>query len=480
MKIKFRTFNKKEFIISLFCFVLCYAYLGLAQTANERDEFGYGKKLYEDKFYDLSGLQFSEFLRKYPESPLSVDALYLLAESYFYEGEFSEAQKGYLNLLITHPQSDYCAHAQFKIAVSHEKQSRMESAIESYFRTYIFYPKNPWAYKALLRSSQLAFQLKDYAKAESLLFLLIDQVDNATMRAQARFGLVQVYQGLKEYEKALNHLDRIQSETTSDAILSSVHLYRGQIYKAIGHIAKSEDSFRQGLISAPSDSMKQQLAFQLGLLQLKNFNLSGSKQNLTLAAEFDSDPKITVMALCRLGSIQLMQEENPSAIQTLNQCLELQPDDSTEQWIRYQLATGYRLNGQYDTAEKQLQNLISESVIYLGKNEDPFLSLAVLYVETQQYEQALKQYIVWINRSPDSKLIPYVLFQTGSIYIDQLRLIGEGLPFLQEIWQKYPSHTLVPSAKMKYAEALEFVKRYNEARQIYQSIQESYPGRENL
>ena len=466
----------KNSIFAFSLFILIGFHSGFSQVPNERELFEYGKKLLADQLYDLSAIQFTQFLEHYPDSPLSADAQYFLAESYFNEQDFNTAYKQYLNLMMSYPNSDYCAEALYKMGVSFKKQQIYSSSIESYFRTYLFYPKSPWADKALLNASQLALEINAFDRAESMLLILIDQAKNASTRTEARLLLACVNKEIGKFEQAIAVISRIQRDNNAEPFLSRTFLILGQIYQEMGHIGKSEDAYKAGLIAARSDSMKQQVACHLGNLLYKNFQYTEAKQYYEQAAAIDADPKLKINCMRQLGSLQIKFDAIDLAIQSYNQCLELPLPDSTRNQIQYQLALAYRLNKQYDLSESILLRLVSESVQYLKDDQDPLLLVADLYDAMYRFTDSVQKYGHWLKMNSKSELMPYVLYHMGELYLDQLQLTAEGLSCLQKVWQKFPTHFMAISAKMKYAEGLETVKRYHEARQMYRFIQNAYPG----
>jgi outer membrane protein assembly factor BamD (BamD/ComL family) len=74
----------------------------IAQTA-----FREGEALFRAKNYDEAAKKFYTASWRWPDSPLEEDAMYLMAESYFFADRYSSAHDGYANLLKKHDNTRY-------------------------------------------------------------------------------------------------------------------------------------------------------------------------------------------------------------------------------------------------------------------------------------------------------------------------------------------------------------------------------------
>ena len=99
-------------------------------------EFTHGRK----------GLQ--EFLKKYPEHELAVNATYWIGEAYYGEKKFENAILQFQDVLQKYPQHNKAASAQLKQALSFQSLGDMETAKVLLKKVIKNYPDSPEAKKA--------------------------------------------------------------------------------------------------------------------------------------------------------------------------------------------------------------------------------------------------------------------------------------------------------------------------------------------
>lgn len=90
--------------------------------------------------WERRNIVLEEFAEFYPQSQLSDDALYLLGDSYFGRGRYSEAISFYRRALDEHPQGNRAAGAQMQIGYSHLGLDDVEAARSAFERVLSEYP----------------------------------------------------------------------------------------------------------------------------------------------------------------------------------------------------------------------------------------------------------------------------------------------------------------------------------------------------
>lgn len=76
-----------------------------------RDAFAEGRRLFTEKKYEEAAKQFATAADRWPDTPLEEDALFLLAESYFFSDQYSKAEDAYEALLKKYEYSRYVDRA---------------------------------------------------------------------------------------------------------------------------------------------------------------------------------------------------------------------------------------------------------------------------------------------------------------------------------------------------------------------------------
>jgi outer membrane protein assembly factor BamD (BamD/ComL family) len=68
-----------------------------------RQAYAEGVQLFNEQNYDLAAVKFEEAAKRGPHSPIEQDAMFMLAESYFFDDRYTKARDAYDNLVKEHP-----------------------------------------------------------------------------------------------------------------------------------------------------------------------------------------------------------------------------------------------------------------------------------------------------------------------------------------------------------------------------------------
>jgi outer membrane protein assembly factor BamD len=161
-----------------------------------------GQKLYKQKKWEEARQHFKRIVEGFPQSDHSAEARIALGDTYFDEG--GEANyilavseyRGFLTLYPSHPRSEY---AQFRVAVSFDRQRRgpdrdstnTERALEEYQRLLETYPSTKYQEEARARVVDCRQNL---ARTEYMVGYFYQKTRKAYRSSLARYELL-----LKEY-----------------------------------------------------------------------------------------------------------------------------------------------------------------------------------------------------------------------------------------------------------------------------------------
>jgi tol-pal system protein YbgF len=98
--------------------------------------------------YDLAIQEYREYLRNYPNTDLSDNALYWIGECYFSKGRYNEAVAAWDDLMRTYPASDKLPDARYKKGVTLERLGRRREALVEYRNVVERYPNSEAGRKA--------------------------------------------------------------------------------------------------------------------------------------------------------------------------------------------------------------------------------------------------------------------------------------------------------------------------------------------
>jgi len=151
----FNRCNSLRLLLAVLIAGLAWTGEAQSQTALEREDYEYAKRLYNDRLYDLAGTQFLHFVDSYPGSPFSAECLFLAGESFRLAGSPRRARAAFSRLLVEYPNSPYVDDALFSLAAIHEQHEDWLTAARTLERVAGLAPGSDRLAEAYLRAGVL-------------------------------------------------------------------------------------------------------------------------------------------------------------------------------------------------------------------------------------------------------------------------------------------------------------------------------------
>jgi tetratricopeptide (TPR) repeat protein len=332
-----------------------------------------GKVLAAQGKYDQAIAAFNNALALEPSLE---EARFELIQLYRSQKQTDKVILAYEEILASNPENTMAA---FELAAEYDRQGRKDlsnallkslgerSELDATILTYVFenyletkqYDKAAWAVEGLLKGAPQSAELHYLAGV--------------------------AYDGLKETQKALDHLSQVDS--TSRFYQNAV-VHQALLYRDMGKLDQSIAIIRQALVADP-DSAEYYLYLGSFYEELERYDeaLETLQRGATLD---DQNHRI----FFRMGVVHDKAGHKPAAIEAMKRVLQLQPEDvEALNFLGYTYA---ELGIHLDEAEALIQNALSK------KPDDGYISdsLGWVYFKQGRYDEALK----WLNRAAD--LVP--------------------------------------------------------------------------
>ncbi len=111
-----------------------------ASSATEQNDYNSAKIAYDRNQFDKAIVLFEDFLRKYPEQPLAVNAHYWIGESHYGLNDFSEAYRKFRMISTTYTGTVKAADALVKMAMCNWKMGNFSGARQDLNQVKSVYP----------------------------------------------------------------------------------------------------------------------------------------------------------------------------------------------------------------------------------------------------------------------------------------------------------------------------------------------------
>lgn len=333
------------------------------RSAAEDQDYTFGYGLFQDKLYSLAAEQFESFVRKYPSSIRLQDALFLLAECAYLEGQFEVALPVYARLIREYPASSLMDDAHFRtgqsnlalkrpedavpsfktvvdrypesplageaaywLGESHVALGERETAIKYYTLSYEHFPTNPFKDYALYAVGWTRQSDRRFAEAITSYRTLIDSLPSSSLVPAARIRIAECRFGTGDYAGALAGLQAERSAIGSPLEAGQADFLIAESYERLKQFPAARDAYRRFVGTHPEHPLQEEGWYGLGwtLFQLGMYD-SASAVFGDVAVR---GGKRAASAMYRKGTSDRLRRDTTAALASYHRSVEL--DDRGE------------------------------------------------------------------------------------------------------------------------------------------------------
>ncbi len=451
------------------------------QTKNEI-EFDYGMRLYREGLYDLAYIQFQHYVDNYPLSPHSAEAQFLSAESAFLINNYQNALKSYTFYIIQNSASDKADLAQFRIGECFEKIGKIDEALNAYLRVDQFYPASVRSSQGLYKGARLSFTQNHFKRAESILKQLLNKSPSGETLSGSLFLLADVYKKQEAFDNAIQQLQRLANKPVLAEDTGKANFELGQIYKTLGYWTESENAFKKILTLKPKNEMLSRTNLQLGLLAELQSRNELAESYFDNVGEKGNDDSLRAESFFRLGKLRYENNDYQKSLSSFEKAEKLCSNSDRKQWAKIWMGKCQQSLNKNDLALRIYQSVIDQTDFLNIKNQDLIKTCLLLTANLQNemgnYQISISLYQDYLQTFSTDLLDDRILLKIGSIYQDKLKLIHEAIRCFDHFLQLFPASQFTPEVQVRYAECLLKSERIIEAVEVFNQIQNKYPGNE--
>ena len=447
----------------------------LSGQTEEKTDFEYGERLFQEALYDLAVIQFEEFLKTYPDSPKRDRIRFNLAESYYKQGFYKEAGEHYVSLLIQNPESGFCAEAQYRTAECFEKTGNTSAAIRSYERVHLYYPNSPRTFIGLFKSAELSEKSGDFSQASALCKQLLETEAPRDLIIKTQFLLSDVWIHQNRPDLAISLLKKIISDNAGSEYAAAAGHELGVVYFHLGQLESAKTVWNTALTGTRNDSLKHEVSLKLASL---HFQTGAPEQGINLirqVIEQATDSSILSDSYYQLGQIEWASKHISDAENAFNNSKRF---GTPERQLKATIEKLKCLNklGDFQEAIQEARMCLTFSGISHKNRQTVLLKLAEAQHLNGHHENAIQTYIDLLESCQDKTIRALVRLKMAGLYITNLEMVSEGLFQLTQIWNGSPNGFYVPEARYLYATGLEKNRLFDEAIRVHESIRNRYVG----
>ncbi len=292
---------------------------------------------FQSKDYDVAIAEFQKLNSGYPESPLAAQAKYSIADCYYNQGKYGDAEMAYRRVLEQHPDSPKVSDALDGLAQSLRMLGRnteadrvkqdwlttnpkSNSADEVVFasirdlasqndpagsipalqRFITAHPQSGLLQEAYLLLGRAFRQNDDLADAEKTLREAIKLDTKGQLVLESKFELIETALAQQDRNKALATCQDLLSDPVARGARARIYYKRGLTYKADGNPTAARQDFSAAQAAQPQDPYAVLSAIELAVITAQDGNLDDAVASLTTIASSRVDA-IGAEAQYRMG-----------------------------------------------------------------------------------------------------------------------------------------------------------------------------------
>lgn len=285
-----------------------------------------GSVYYNNKLYNESRDVYKQALNKYKEQPEAIQAVRMIAQSYYEEKNFEEAQNWYRTLkdMATGSGEDNkeaiekIAESIFRMAEMYEKEERYSDAAIQYERVSLEFPNAVIADISLFNAGLSYEKQTDWSRAILIFQKLKQKYSESKLLPKAMFRTAKSYEKLNRWNEAAQSYLRLVANFPGHELVSTSLYNAGFAFENAELLPEAAATFEKLAISFPKADDAADVLFKAGEIygKAKDWE-SVTRVNGIFSSRFGHDKDRIVQAQCMIGVALYMQGKQAQSISKL-------------------------------------------------------------------------------------------------------------------------------------------------------------------
>lgn len=402
-------------------------------------------------FHDDAEVKLNNFLKNYPESPLTIKAKFQLGKLKFRQKKYKDAIREFLDTDADQLSREEWYEFKYKLGYSYFATGQFKQA-QPLFRE-IKDSKNVYAVPATYYYAHIAYLDKKYDEA----LVNFRKIENEKAFANmVPYYVVQIYYFQKKYDDVISY-GKALTDTAKGKSISPVYRLLAESYyiknndaKAIefyekyaetGQSLERDGTYKFGRayyntgnyekaieklasVTGDEDALAQNAWYTLADCYMKTKQEKKALDAFKMAYKTDFDKKVTEDALFNFAKLSFKIDFDPynEAIKALREYLEAYPNSSRAKEAYGFLAEVYMTTRNYKDALQSLEKIRKSD----SRLEDAYRRVAYFHGQdlfnARQYDEALKMFNISAKPGWNNSLAAASIYWQGEIFYRQNQL----------------------------------------------------------
>ncbi len=445
-----------------------------AQVPSDRGRLYWGRTLEEQGQYILAIQRYRQVLREYPDSPLVDDAAFSISEAFYRSGQNAVAVRSYREFLESYPDSPFVPNARYKLACVTYTEGRYDESIRQLEEVAKAFPDALVAAYARYLVGDCHLKLGRTADAIFAWTDVVKRFEQTSVASAALHKIVYTYAEEKNFGQAKLLADEFLRRYPGDSLSPRVRVLQGYAQLEQGEHAAAIRSFQNVLDKNVNTEVAERALFLSTLAHHQN----GSVDRLVTNYNFISKKLLPTPSHWRartyylLGEAYYTQGLYRDSAQMYRLVLSGYPKSDVAAASLQGLVASYSQIGEYDLALEEQENFLRALANADAANGQNALAVGSIRFNQRDYEAALREYLDFLERNPDSPEAAMALANAGDCYY-RLQYYEQAVQSWNDLIVRFPDSDQVEEALYRIADTQFGLGQFEEARQSYRRLEAS-------
>lgn len=289
-----------------------------------------GSVYYNNKLFAKSREVYNQIIQKYESSAEGIQAVRMIAQSFYEEKDFEKAQDWYRKLKDLASSSgeenseaiEKIAESIFRMAEMYEKEEKFNDAAIQYERVSLEFPDVVIADISLFNAGLAYEKMADWSRAILIFQKLKQKYSNSKLIPKSMFRTAKSYEKLNRWNEAAQTYLRLVANFPGDNLVSTSLYNAGFAFENAELIPEAAATFEKLAISFPKADDAADILFKAGELfgKAKDWE-SVTRVNGIFSDRFGHDKDRIVQAQCMIGVALYMQGKQSHSVNQLKKAV---------------------------------------------------------------------------------------------------------------------------------------------------------------
>ncbi len=456
----------KFFLISVFWMVLT-----IFGQAGENYDLTYGKKLLNDKIYDVAITQFELFIEKYPSSINNAEAYYYIAKSYKGLDDSENSLKYYQKVILNFPSSEFCELAIEESGKILEEKKELDKAARFYLQYKNYFPKSRKMPKNLYRAIALFYQTGQLDEAIDQINFLKTKYPKNLFTAKSLLIMAKIHSARNEFLVARKIYNDLINITSDKSLLALIYYDFSNFYFENNKYGDAKKILEKIVKSFKKYPQYQEAALKLAKIYLDETRYQESLATIPTIEQADS---LAYMKERLLKSLILTRQEK---LQEALEILEKYDPNHNNLEVSLREADILEKLSQYSKGAEILRISIEKNteIANILELKKAILKSANLSFRANQASKAVAYLNKFNYLFKEENEQAFILYLSGKFYF-QTENYYEAFAALNKLLNSNFKHHYLDHACYLAAEALYNLKDFGQAEIYFNRLKTSFPA----